>query len=182
MRGYTQLSSPSALQVIPDGGRIDLSWEANSEFDVDSYRVYAGFQPDSTSYIATVKPSAFPQINIASVLPLPEEFNIADMGLDILASRDVVASEFARMFDKQPTSEEVDILFSGGRLPRDEIAPLNRERPYYFRVSAVNTNGYESAATAGRVFSASNVPVEVSQGAANAVSGSAWVGSSFVWR
>ncbi len=163
-RGYAQVGAPSDFQVLPDGGRILLRWQANREFDVSSYRIYAGFHPDSTAFISTVASSPFPQLNIASVLPLPERFNLVDLGLNLLASRAVIASEFARSFARAPLAAEVDVLFSGGRLERDEIAPLDRERSYYFRVSAVNAGGYESVVTTGRVFSASSVPVEVKGG------------------
>jgi len=164
VRGYAEITAPVDFQVVPDGGLILLRWDANAEFDIAEYRVYGGIHPDSTSFIAAVSPDVFPQLNIASVLPLPEEFNLVDMGLSLLDSRAAIALKFEQMFERTASSFEIDELFGGRRLPRDEIAPLNREESYYFSVVAVNGNGRESAPAQGRVFSASSVPVVASNG------------------
>jgi fibronectin type 3 domain-containing protein len=163
-RGYAQVTVPVDFQVVPDGGLILLRWDANDEFDISEYRVYGGGHPDSTSVIASVAQDIFPQLNIASVLPLPAEFNLVDMGLSLLDNRETIVSAFERMFERVASNFEVEELFAGRRLQRDEIAPLNREKPYYFSVVAVNGSGRESAPAQGRVFSASSVPVLATSG------------------
>ncbi len=166
LRGYTQLTAPVDFQVVPDGGLISLRWDANAEFDIAEYRVYGGVDPDSLAFIAAVPQDIFPRLNIASVLPLPEEFNLVDMGLSLLDGRATISQRFEQVFERAPSNFEIEELFAGRRLPRDEIAPLNREKSYYFSIVAVNENGRASAPTQGRVFSASSVPVVATNGEA----------------
>ena len=166
VRGYAQLTAPVDLEVVPDGGLISLRWDANGEFDLAEYRVYGGVDPDSLSFIAAVPQGVFPRLNIASILPLPEEFNLVDMGLSLLDSRAAISLKFAQLFERSPSDFEVEELFAGHRLSRDEIAPLNREKPYYFSVVAANGSGRISAPTRGRVYSASSVPLVASSGQA----------------
>lgn len=162
VRGYAAVSPPADFQVVPSQGRIALSWSANGEFDIVEYRVYGASNPDSLVHIATVEPGVFPRVDISSVFPLPEAFNLVDMGLSLADDRQTIAETFERMFERAPSDFELAELYGGRRLPRDEIAQLRSDRSYFFRVVAVNANGRASAPSAGNVYASSTVPLSVS--------------------
>ncbi len=161
VRGYASVSPPADFQVVPTEGRISLSWSANGEFDIVEYRVYGASHPDSLVHIASIAPSVFPKVDISSVFPLPEWFNLLDMGLSLSDDRQKLAEAFERMFERAPTDFEVGELYGGRRLSRDDIAQVRNDKSYFFSVVAVNASGRVSAPSGGNVYASSDVPLSV---------------------
>ena len=168
-RGYGSMLAPADLRIVAGQGDIVLEWKANAEFDIVRYRIYGGTSPDSTALIDSVDAGLNPAASISSTLAVPAEFNLVDMGLSIFDTRPQISAAFAALVGRDPTDAEVDKLFGGQRLARADVAPLNDDLTYYFRISAVNAALKESPYKAGNVISINSAEIIARSGSQSEV-------------
>ncbi|MBN62682.1 MAG: hypothetical protein CME20_15100 [Gemmatimonadetes bacterium] len=164
VRGYETLVAPANLQIEPAGNAIALNWDANSEFDLMRYRIYVGADSTSLTLADSVAATDPTELLVRSILPLPSSFNLGDMGLSVLDSRDAINARFVALVGRDATAAELDELFSGRKLERASVAPLSPHSNYYFEISAVNAQGREGVRVRGRVLSVETVGLEVVDG------------------
>ena len=151
IRGYEALPAPNNLQIRAEGSSIVLNWEPNSQFDMLRYRIYAGVDSASVSLIDSVSANELSLVNIASVLPLPSRFNLGDLGLGVFDSRPSISARFTELIGRAPTAAELDELFTGRKLERATVAPLDPGNSYYFEIIPVNEQGREGGRVGGSV-------------------------------
>ena len=139
-RGFRsgELFAPTGLATATTPGKIFLSWEPNPEADVARYRVYAGTDPDGLALIDSVQADDDPRIIVRDVVPLPDPFNLVDMGLGIESNWNQIHDRFEVLFGLRPAVEWVDELMAGGALAKTGIIGLEAGRTYYFKVAAVD--------------------------------------------
>ena len=167
IRGYEALLAPGNLQIRPEGNSIALNWDRNPQFDILRYRVYAGVDSMSATLIDSVAATEAPVLDVVSVLSLPSRFNMGDMGLGVFDDRTAISARFTELVGRAPSEAEIDELFTGRKLERATVAPLNPESRYYFEIAAVNAQGREGIRVNGRVMSVSTVSLEVAVGDAH---------------
>lgn len=164
VRGYEALTAPANLQIQPAGNAIALSWDANAEFDLLRYRIYAGVDSASATLMDSVAAVDLTELLVTSVLPVPSRFNLGDMGLSVLDNRDAINARFAELVGRDASEAELNELFTGRKLERATVAPLSTHSTYYFEVSAVNIQGREGARGSGRVLSVHTLALDVESG------------------
>jgi fibronectin type 3 domain-containing protein len=163
-RGYGSMLAPADLRIVSGQGDISLEWQPNAEFDIVRYRIYAGTAPDSTALIDSVDAGLNSTALISSTLAVPGQFNLVDMGSSIFDTKPQVSARFAELVGREPTDAEVDKLFGGQRLARSDVAPLNDDLTYYFRIAAVNAAFRESPHQAGNVVSINGAEIVTRSG------------------
>jgi len=169
VRGYGALSAPPNLRVLPEGNQILLTWDANPEFDILYYRIYAGAAVDSTTLIDSVLALPSPHLSINSILPLPQQFDLMDMGLTLFSNEDEIRVRFRELVGRDPSNAEVNDLYAVKRLDRGVVAPLDQDLTYHFQVAAVNDDRSEGDYASGRVLSVSEVTPQVGGGSDGAI-------------
>ena len=111
---------------------------------VARYRIYAGTLLGELTLVDSVQAGADPRVIIRDIVPLPESFNVVDLGLNIQANSEAVANRFEEFFGYRPSSVHLDELFSGQSLDKDELISLETGKTYYFKVAAVDANANAS--------------------------------------
>ena len=84
------------------------------------------------------------RIIVRDVVPLPDPFNVVDMGLDLKSSWNQIFDRFEVLFGFRPAVEWVDELFAGSSLDKIGIVGLEAGRTYYFKVAAVGEAAHTS--------------------------------------
>ena len=102
------------------------------------YRVYAGTHPEDLALIDSVQADGDPRVIVRDVVPLPDQFNVIDMGLGLQSSWNQIFDRFGEYFGYGPAGEWVDTLFAGQTLDKDELTSLEAGQTYYFKVAAVD--------------------------------------------
>ncbi len=111
---------------------------------VARYRIYAGTLRGELTQVDSVQAEADPRVIIRDIVPLPESFNVVDLGLNLQANSEAVANRFEEFFGCRPSSVHLDELFSGQSLDKDELISLEAGKIYYFKVAAVDANANAS--------------------------------------
>ena len=110
------VSIPKGLKTTTTPGKIFLSWEPNPQNeDLVHYRVYGGTEPEALTLIDSVRADSDPRAVIRDIVPLPKEFNVADMGLDINADRAAIRAYLADAEDSKiviPYRENRAVIFA----------------------------------------------------------------------
>ena len=145
-RGFRSgdLFAPKGLATTTTPGKIFLSWEPNPETVVARYRIYAGTLPGELTLVDSVQADADPRVIIRDIVPLPESFNVVDLGLNIQDKSEAVANRFEEFFGYRPSSVHLDQLFSGQSLDKDKLISLEAGKTYYFKVAAVDAHANAS--------------------------------------
>ena len=107
------------------------------------YRIYAVTLPGELTLVDSVHADGDPRV-IRDIVPLPESFNVVDLGLKIQANSEAVANRFEEFFGYRPSSVHLDELFSGQSLDKDELISLETGKTDYFKVAAVDANANAS--------------------------------------
>jgi hypothetical protein len=139
--------TPDNLKAAPGQGEVVLQWNPTADSDVLRYRVFGGLEPTSLTLLDSVDATSDPAMTVHNLLALPGEFNIVDMGMSIFNTRADISSRFVELVGRLPTENELDELFGGSKLRKDDLASLETGKTYYFKVAAVNGSMQESVYT-----------------------------------
>ncbi|SVD95529.1 uncharacterized protein METZ01_LOCUS448383, partial [marine metagenome] len=70
---------------------------------VARYRIYAGTLSGELTLVDSVQADADPRVIICDIVPLPDSFNVVDLGLNIQAHSEAVANRFEEFFGCRPS-------------------------------------------------------------------------------